>query len=113
MAGSFVLTGEAATDAGAGVRPRAPFDFGDGDCGAFQVAARYHTLKVDERRVHARASRRPGSSRKAEAWTVGLNWYLTPNFKYVFNFERTVFDDDPDGPRTAENAFVFRTQVNF
>ena len=26
-----------------------------------------------------------------------LNWYLTPNFKYVFNFERTIFDGDPDG----------------
>jgi hypothetical protein len=24
-----------------------------------------------------------------------------------------VFDDDPDGPRRAENAFLFRTQVNF
>ena len=26
---------------------------------------------------------------------------------------RTVFDDDPSGPRRAENAVVFRTQVNF
>ena len=25
----------------------------------------------------------------------------------------TVFDGDPDGPRKAENALVFRTQVNF
>ena len=44
---------------------------------------------------------------------MGLNWYLTGNFRYTFNFERTVFDGDPDGPRKAENAFVFRTQVNF
>jgi hypothetical protein len=42
-----------------------------------------------------------------------LNWYLTPNYKYVFNFERTVFDGDPNGPRKAEDALVFRTQVNF
>ena len=54
-----------------------------------------------------------GSSRKAEAWTLGLNWYLTQNFKYVVDFERTVFDGDADGPRKAENALVFRTQVNF
>ena len=80
VAGSFVLTGEAATDAAAGVRPRANFDFGNGNCGAFQVAARYHTLRVDER-AFTLGLCRAGSSRKAEAWTVGLNWYLTPNFK--------------------------------
>jgi phosphate-selective porin OprO/OprP len=112
VAGSFVLTGEAATDAGAGVRPRANFDFGNGSLGAFQVAARYYTLEVDDRALTLGLAA-PGVSRKADAWTVGLNWYLTGNFRYTFNFERTVFDDDPDGARKAENAFVFRTQVNF
>ena len=112
VAGSVVLTGEAATDAGAGVRPRANFDFGNGHLGAFQIAARYHTLNIDDRAFTVNLAT-PGSSRKAEAWTAGLNWYLTPNFKYVFNFERTVFDGDPDGPRKAENALVFRTQVAF
>jgi phosphate-selective porin OprO/OprP len=112
VAGSFVLTGEAATDAGAGVRPRADFNVGEGTLGAFQVAARYHTLKVDARALTLGLAA-AGASRKAEAWTLGLNWFLTPNFKYVFNFERTVFDGDPDGPRKAENGFAFRTQVNF
>jgi phosphate-selective porin OprO/OprP len=112
VAGSIVLTGENATDAGIGVRPRDNFDFGGGHLGAFQVAARYHTLQVDERAVTLGFAA-PGSSRKADAWTVGLNWYLTGNFRYTFNFERTVFDDDPDGPRKAENGFAFRTQVNF
>jgi phosphate-selective porin OprO/OprP len=112
VAGSIVLTGETATDAAAGVRPRANFDFGNGHFGAFQVAARYHSLKIDDRAFTLNLAT-AGSSRKAEAWTAGLNWYLTPNFKYVFNYERTVFDGDPDGPRKAENALVFRTQVNF
>jgi len=112
IAGSIVLTGEAATDAGAGVRPRANFDFGNGHLGAFQVAARYHTLKIDDRAFTLNLAA-AGSSRKAAGWTAGLNWYLTPNFKYVFNFERTVFDGDPDGPRKVENAVVFRTQVAF
>ena len=112
VAGSIVLTGEAATDAGAGVRPRANFDFGNGHLGAFQVAARYHTLKIDDRAFTLNLAA-AGSSRKAAGWTAGLNWYLTPNFKYVFNFERTVFDGDPDGPRKAENAVIFRTQVAF
>jgi phosphate-selective porin OprO/OprP len=112
VAGSFVLTGEAATDAGAGVRPRANFDFGNGNLGAFQAAFRYHTLKIDDRAFTLNLAT-GGSSRKAASWTAGLNWFLTPNFKYVFTFERTVFDDDPGGPRKAENGLVFRTQVNF
>jgi phosphate-selective porin OprO and OprP len=112
IAGSFVLTGEDATDSAAGIRPKANFDFGAGHWGALQMAARYHALKVDDR-AFAAGLPMAESSRKAEAWTVGLNWYLTPNFKYIFNFERTVFDDDADGARKPENAVVFRTQVYF
>ena len=112
VAGSFVLTGEAATDASAGVRPRAGFDFGHGHPGALQVAARYHTLAVDEVAI-TRNLAAFGSSRKADAWTVGLNWYLTAHVRYVLNFERTVFDEDADGARRAENGLVFRAQVAF
>lgn len=112
VAGSFVVTGEAATDDGVGVRPRARVDFGKGNLGAFQVAARYQTLEVDQR-ARTLGLATAGSSRKAEAWTVGLNWYLTRNFRCTCNFERTVFDGDPDGPRKTERAFVFRSQVSF
>ncbi len=112
VAGSWVLTGEAATDSVQGVRPRAPFDPPAGHWGAFQVAARIHQLEVDPS-VVTLGFAAPGSSRKADAWTVGLNWYLTVNVRYTLNFERTVFDDDPDGPRKPENALVFRTQIAF
>ena len=112
VAGSVVLTGEAATDAGAGIRPRVNFDFGHGNWGAFQVAARYHALEVDEA-ARALGFAAAGSSLKAQAWTIGLNWYLTPNFRYVFNYERTVFDNDVDGERPAEHALAFRTQISF
>jgi phosphate-selective porin OprO/OprP len=112
LAGSWVLTGEAATDGSTGVRPRANFDFGGGHYGAFQIAARYHALTVDDR-AFALNLAAAGSSAKAEAWTAGLNWYLTPNFKYVVNFERTVFDDGAELARRPENAVVLRAQVNF
>jgi len=111
LAASYVLTGEAATDAGIGVRPRSNFDFGNGHLGAFQIAARYHTLKVDDRAFRLGFAS-AGASGKAAVWTLGLNWYLTGNFRYTFNYERTVFDGDPAGPRQAENGFVFRTQVS-
>ena len=79
------------------------------------VSSRGAVSHVEGRRTRVRRSawRPPARAGRPTSWTAGLNWYLTPNFKYMFNFERTVFDDDPDGPRKAENAFVFRTQVNF
>lgn len=112
MAGSWMLTGAAATDGTTAVRPRANFDFGAGHLGAIQVVARYHALTIDDR-AFTLGFAAPGSSGTADAWTAGLNWYLTPNFKYVVNFERTVFDGDADGPRKPENALVVRGQASF
>ena len=109
-AGSWVLTGENATDSANGVRPRNNFDFGSGHWGAFQVAARIHHLTVEES-AFALGLAAPGASGTADAWTVGLNWYLTGNIRYELNFERTVFDEDPDGPRHPENALGFRMQL--
>jgi phosphate-selective porin OprO/OprP len=112
VAVSYVLTGEAATDAQAGIRPQRPFDFGHGGMGAFQIATRYHTLKLDED-VVTLGFLAPGSSHEAKAWTLGLNWILTGNLRYTFNYERIVFDGNADGARRPENAFAFRTQVYF
>ncbi len=111
LAGTWVLTGEAATDGNTGIRPRANFDFGNGHYGALQVGVRYHALTIDDAAFLANLAA-AGSSRRAESWTAGLNWYLTPNLKYVFDFERTVFDDNA-GTRRPENGLVFRTQLSF
>jgi phosphate-selective porin OprO/OprP len=112
VAASWVLTGEAATDAGIGVRPRNNFDFGNGHWGAFQIAARHHTLEID-RDAFTLGLAAAGSSRKAEAWTAGLRWYVNGNVWYTFNFERTIFDGDAGPKRRAENGIAFRTQFNF
>jgi phosphate-selective porin OprO and OprP len=110
VAGSYLITGEPATDGSTGVRPRTNFDAGNGHWGALQVAARYHRLEVDEA---ARRFAAAGSALTAAGWTVGLNWYLTPNVRYVVNVERTVFDDGGNVARPAENAVVFRSQLYF
>ena len=112
VAGSIVVTGEAATDGSSGVRPRSNFDFGEGHWGAIQVAARYHRLEVDEaaRRLGFAA---PGSSLEADAWTIGVNWFATPNLRYLFNVERTVFDGNATGSRPAENTLLVRAQIAF
>jgi phosphate-selective porin OprO/OprP len=107
---SYVLTGDVVTERA--VRPRNNFDVGARHIGAVQVAARFHALEVDEQAI-ALGLAVPGSSRKAQAFTVGVNWYLNPLIKYVLNYERTVFDDEPDGPRQPENGLVFRAQLFF
>jgi phosphate-selective porin OprO/OprP len=112
VAASWVLTGETATDASAGIRPRAIFDPSSGHWGAFQIAARVQGLEVDQAAVDLGFAA-AGSSRTAQTWTVGLNWYLTGNVKYVLNVERTVFDDSRVGGRPPENGIAFRTQLSF
>jgi len=111
IAGSLVLTrGDVATERG--IQPQHNFDFGDGHLGALQVGARYHALTIDEDAI-ALGLASPGSNRKARAWTLGMNWYLNPNLKYVVNFERTTFDENDPAPRQPEIALVVRAQVSF
>ena len=110
IAGSVVVTGEAASDRG--VRPRNAFDPGRRTWGALQIAARYHALAVDSR-ASALGFAAPGASREARAFTIGANWHLNPNIKWVFNIERTVFDGDPNGARHAETTVLIRHQLAF
>lgn len=112
VAASWMLTGEPATDAGTGVRPRAIFDPSTGHWGAFQLAARVHELEIDQRAFDLGFAA-AGASQKVQAWTVGLNWILSGNVKYTLNVERTVFDENRAGARPAENGIAFRTQLNF
>ena len=110
LAGSVVLTGEAAGDHG--VRPRSVFDPGKHTWGAVQLAGRYHVLTIDPAAVRLGFAS-AGSSREARAFTIGANWYLNPYIKWVLNVERTVFDGNPNGARHAENDIVVRNQISF
>jgi phosphate-selective porin OprO/OprP len=110
LAASVVLTGEAAGDHG--VRLRNVFDPGKHTWGALQLTGRYHVLAVDRKAVTLGLASR-GASREAKALTIGANWYLNPYVKWAFNFERTVFDGDPNGARHVENAILLRNQFNF
>jgi phosphate-selective porin OprO and OprP len=111
VAVSWVLTGEASTERG--VRPASSFDpIRHSGRGAVQIAARYNELRVSQNAIDLGFAA-PGSSRTAEAWAVGANWYMNAYIRWVLNFERTVFDGDPHGPRAAENALMFIGQLAF
>ena len=110
VTGSFVLTGEAASDRG--VRPAANFDPSARAWGALQLLGRITELRVDGD-AFALGLTAPGASRRARSWTLALNWYPTPYVKYYVTFERTVFDGDPTGLRPAENLLLARAQLGF
>jgi phosphate-selective porin OprO and OprP len=94
---SFVLTGEDASYNG--VQPRHPFDLKHGGWGAFELVARYGDLHLDPNAFNRdptagglRFASPITSAQEAQEWGVGLNWYLNRDFKFVLDYEQTVFD---------------------
>ena len=112
VAASWLITGDTATPSW--VSPRKPFDPRKGQWGAFELAARVHGLSVGDEAFAQGLADIKKSARKATAWGVGLNWYVTRNVKYVVNFEQTQFEGGAaTGDRERETVLFFRAQIAF
>jgi phosphate-selective porin OprO/OprP len=113
----WVLTGEEAAFSG-GVVPRHNFDPLAGGWGAWQVAARYGELNID-RAAFPLFSDPKTSARSADAWSLGLNWYLNANVLIRTSFSRTTFrggggsSSTSPANRAAENVLFTRVQLAF
>lgn len=106
-AGTFVIGGDASYE---GVRPDRPV--GAGGAGAFELAGRYHELRVDPDAFPTFAD--PGrSARLARGFTVGVGWWANRSFRVMADFDRTTFEGGASGggDRRPENAVLLRTQV--
>ena len=60
-----------------------------------ELVARYHELDIDDDAFIGGADSfaNPASSAsKASAWGVGVNWYLTQNYKWSLNYDVTSFE---------------------
>ncbi|HEV2456156.1 MAG TPA: porin [Verrucomicrobiae bacterium] len=112
VSGGWVLTGENASYAG--VMPRHPFSIENGGWGAWQIVGRYARLNVDNGTFPAFASA-TGSASRAEAWAVGLNWYLNADLRANLSFSRTTFNGGSANPATqkAEEVLFTRVQLAF
>jgi phosphate-selective porin OprO/OprP len=108
ITGSFLLTGEQASDRG--VRPTHVFDPATGHWGALQLAVRYSQLRVDPL-AFTNGLAAATASRKANEFTIAANWYLAAFLKYYATFERTSFDGGASRP--TENVILFRAQLAF
>ena len=112
VVGSWVLTGEDASYRGV-ARPDHPFSIGDAGWGALELVARYGELSIDDDAFPLFANPAKSAS-GAQAWTIGLNWYLTSNFKLVANYSQTSFDAALGAaPREDEKTFFTRAQFSF
>jgi phosphate-selective porin OprO/OprP len=117
VTGSWLLTGE---DASYGpVSPRHPFDPRNGDWGAWQLVARYAALNVDGKAFADGFASPTKNADGANAWSVGLNWYLNRNVRADLSFSHTVFHGFTGAhtpgvvPAQAENVLFSRVQLAF
>ncbi|MGZ8717148.1 MAG: porin [Gaiellaceae bacterium] len=113
LAASYVLTGENASYRG--VTPRESFSPSKGTWGAFEVAARYDQLSIDEEVFEKGFANPSTSAREAQGATLGVNWYLNRFLKFGVNYEPSWFDGGaPDGgDRNAEDLVSTRFQLNY
>jgi phosphate-selective porin OprO/OprP len=111
VATSWVLSG--GEPSFRGVSPKTNFDPAAGTWGAFELTARYSVLEVDEDTFPVFANL-ASSAESAEAWALGLNWYLNRNVRLVLDYERTQFEGGAaTGDREDENILFSRFQIAF
>ena len=96
----------------------------DGGWGAIELLARYDVLDLTDADFQSIGGR--AVNRKGETWTLGVNWYLNPNLKFVANYIRFKGQNSPlvfptipanqlNGPNTTAKGDVIgtRLQVDF
>lgn len=112
VTGSYVLTGEEASYRG--VTPKNNFDPRRGSWGAFEMAARYSHLDIDDAVFPTFADPSTSASRAA-SWGLAINWYLNQNLKASTSFIQTDFKGGSSGAitRRDERVFLTRFQVAF
>jgi phosphate-selective porin OprO/OprP len=102
---SYFLTGESRFyDLGSATfdRPKVKKNFREGGPGAWEVAARFSSIDLEDNIAHGG---------KQDDITLGLNWYFNPNTKLMFNYIRALIDHDLyDGNL---DIFQMRAQIDF
>lgn len=109
---SYVLTGEQrkySKSAGAfgGIKPKSPVDITAGNWGAWEIAARYTNVNLNDLEV---------LGGKMSNTTVGLNWYVNDNVRFMFNYihgDVEKFNAAGKDTGAKYDAFAMRTQIAF
>lgn len=123
---SYILTGEEASYGG--VRPNQPFNPNSNGWGAWELVARYNEMNLDSQTfvgtngvlgsANSLADYKT-KAKSAQAWGVGLNWYLNNYTRFTLDYEQTGFDWGNGGTATNpldrpdEKSMIGRLQVSF
>jgi phosphate-selective porin OprO/OprP len=124
VSAQWVLTGEPASYSG--IIPERPFQLGGGGWGAWQLVARFGQFDIDNDAFQGFSDPTTSAS-SATSWSVGINWWLNRNLRFLSSFTHTTFDGggrtnpvDPLSivpPATVthqdENALMTRMQLSF
>ncbi len=88
----WMLTGERPELAGGRILPIVPRkSLWEGGWGGLGLAVRYDLFEAEES-VYDYLIREGNSVRRAEAYSVALNWFLNRHVKFIVDFTRTDFD---------------------
>jgi phosphate-selective porin OprO/OprP len=115
---NYVLTGED-TGYNTNPRPRQDFDWSKGTWGAWEVAARYSGLSVDDDAFTGPGTgtfaNRNTQASSVESWSLGLNWYLNRHVKASINLEHSSFDSAAGSTADFDDeiALLSRVQLQF
>ncbi|MFA5922932.1 MAG: porin [Methylococcaceae bacterium] len=108
---SYVLTGEHNTFGA--VKPIQNFSPLDGKWGAWQLAARWTEMAIDNSTFQIIDPNK--APNHATAWTLGVNWYLNPYALVRADYEQVSFQGGAanGGDRPTEQVFATRFQLSF
>ena len=96
------------------VKPFHDFNPAQGHWGAFELAARYDRMDLTDHTISP-------LSHLATSWTGGLNWYLNPNIRFIFNYIHFKGSNSPlvaaplatVGGTAKGDAYATRLQLDF
>jgi phosphate-selective porin OprO/OprP len=121
--GSWFITGESRVykvDSGKFDRVKPRGIVGQGGWGAWELGLRFSSLELNDSHVIS-GTERGILGGTEENLTVGLNWYATPNIRFMANYVKVLDIYDPNSNASASNgwegarpsAVQMRAQVDF
>jgi phosphate-selective porin OprO/OprP len=115
----YVLTGETraynpAAAAYSGVVPSNPFSLTGGGWGAWEIAGRISQIDLNDQLATANGV----AGGKQTVYTAGLNWYVSRNVRFMFNYVHGDIAKQVSATNTGDvgakfDALAMRTQVAF
>lgn len=107
--GSYFITGEhrrysTSNGAFSRVKPKNNFHPTEPGWGAWEVAARYSNIDLNDEEIEGG---------EADNFTFGLNWYLNPNVRWMFNYVYSDLEDRDGVDDDSLDIFQTRLQIDF